>query len=541
MGKIANITLPDGNKYDVRATAIPYGECDSTSTETAFTVTVPGITELTDGTLCYIRNNVITSAKNCTLNVNGLGAKPIYSSLDAASRSSTIFNINYTMMFIYNESRVSGGCWDCFYGYDSNTNTLGYQLRTNSTILKTTDATRYYRIFFTSADGTHWVPSNTGTDKSATSIKTVNQKPIDPFGRIVYTSADTSYAAEDDIAATTIWDQYALVLGYSFNRTGSALTLTEKAPVYIKCAPQSNGSAIIDSTTPYVQTLPTNDDGKIYIFLGVAYDATHVEMTIKHPVYCFRDGGIRQWTNGKTYYSEILEAPEVPIDVRATVTGYNPDNGTFTSFTIDSGQTKAEIFSYAYGKRNLRIFISGMRNNKVNVFTLTCSPSSADSGDARFVCEGTELTLTKISSNYVWLFFPGYNIPLAEEIAYDPESSGLSADNVQGAIDEVYGDIPSNLSDLENDVGYITEIDSADVTTALGFTPYNATNPSSFISAADIPVTDVKVNGTTILSSGIANFVTNTAYDASSNKFAMMADLSSAAGGTTTVRRWSSS
>lgn len=98
--------------------------------------------------------------------------------------------------------------------------------------------------------------------------------------------------------------------------------------------------------------------------------------------------------------------------------------------------------------------------------------------------------------------------------------------------------IPTKVSDLTNDSGFISGISSADVTTALGFTPYNSTNPSSFISAADIPVTDVRINGTTILSSGIANFVTNTAYDASSNKFAMMADLSSAAG-TTTVRRWS--
>ena len=227
MAKISNITLPDGNKYDVRATAIPYGEVDSTSTSTVFTVTVPGITELTNGTVCYIRNNIVTSAANFTINVNGLGAKPVYSSMAAASRSTTIFNVAYTMMFIYNENRVSGGCWDCFYGYDSNTNTIGYQLRTNSTVLKTADKCRYYRIFFTSADNTHWVPANAQTDNSATSLKTVNQRPINPFGRIVYTSATTSYTAEADIAATTIWDRYALVLGYSFNRTGAALTLNK--------------------------------------------------------------------------------------------------------------------------------------------------------------------------------------------------------------------------------------------------------------------------------------------------------------------------
>jgi len=55
--------------------------------------------------------------------------------------------------------------------------------------------------------------------------------------------------------------------------------------VYIKCAPQANGSAIIDDEEPYVQELPTTADGKIYIYLGVATSATVVEMTVYHPVY----------------------------------------------------------------------------------------------------------------------------------------------------------------------------------------------------------------------------------------------------------------
>ena len=189
-----------------------------------------------------------------------------------------------------------GVYWKVSAYYDSNTNTIGYQLRTNSTILKTSDKCRYYKIFFTSADGTHWVPAAADSTNSATSLKTVNQRPIDPFGTIVYCSATTSYAAEADIAATTIWQQYAFTLGYSFNRTGAALTLTSKAPIYIKATPQSDGSAIIDSTTPYVQALPSTEDGKIYIFLGIATAATAVEMQMNHPVYQYKNGKICLYT-----------------------------------------------------------------------------------------------------------------------------------------------------------------------------------------------------------------------------------------------------
>lgn len=288
-----------------RTQAIPFGRVDSTSTSTAYTATVEGITELKDGTCVYLMNGVVTSAANFTININDLGAKPSYNNMatgnsvtpTAPTRDTTIFNINYTMLFVYNSTLVDGGCWVCYRGYDANTNTLGYQLRTNSYVLNAADGFRYYQILFTSADGTKWVPSNSNKSNSATTQKTVNQTPINPFGEIVYCGNSTNYSSGSAVTATAIWQQYTVTLGYSFNTTGAALTLTTKKPVYVKCAPQANGSAIIDSTTPYVQDLPTTDDGKIYILLGMAYSATSIELLMVHPVYYHKDGAIRLWSN----------------------------------------------------------------------------------------------------------------------------------------------------------------------------------------------------------------------------------------------------
>ena len=312
-GGMARFYDPGEIKYASSATSggsasnsegIPYGECDSTSTATAYTATVPGITEYKNGTVVLLKNGRVTSTTNFTININGLGAKYVYSNMATGNpvtptnptRESSIFNINYTMLLIYSEDIITGGAWICYRGYNSDTNTIGYQLRTNSTVMKTADQSRYYRIFFTSADGTHMVPANTAKDNSATSVKTVNQRKINPFGRIIYYSYTTNLSAESDLGATYCWDQYVVTLGYSFNTTGSALTLTTKTPVYIKAAPQSDGSAIIDSTTPYVQALPATEDGKIYIFLGIATTATAVELQPKHPVYWYKDGMIRLYT-----------------------------------------------------------------------------------------------------------------------------------------------------------------------------------------------------------------------------------------------------
>lgn len=104
-----------------KAASIPMGHLDSTSTATVMTAQVDGITELRDGVCVWLTNGVVTSDSGFTLNINGLGAKPCYSSMAAASRATTVFNVSYTFLFVYNSTRVTGGCWDIVYGYDTNT------------------------------------------------------------------------------------------------------------------------------------------------------------------------------------------------------------------------------------------------------------------------------------------------------------------------------------------------------------------------------------------------------------------------------------
>lgn len=281
------------------------GEVDSTSTSTVFTATVNGITELTDGTIVLLKNGVVTSASGFTININGLGAKPVYNNMGTGnpitptnpSRETTIFNINYTLLFIYSEDLVSGGCWLNYRGYNSDTNTIGYQLRTNSGGLPMSDKVYRYRLCFTSADGTKYVPATTSTSTNATSARSVNQRPIDPFGKIIYYSYTTAIDAGSRLGTSYQYQQMALTLGYSFNVNGSE-TITAWKPCYLKCAPQTDGSAIMDASTPIVQALPTSNDGKIYIYLGIAYSTTQIELYQNHPVYYHNGTGIRIWTGG---------------------------------------------------------------------------------------------------------------------------------------------------------------------------------------------------------------------------------------------------
>lgn len=350
---------PIAGGFANKAVAIPFGEVDSTSTSTKLTATVDNFpAQLSDGVCAYVRNNAVSSASGYTLNINGTGALPVYTSNADATRSTTIFSASTTFLFVYNSSRVAGGCWDIYYGYNSNDNTIGYNLRTNKMSLPTTSACYRYRLLFTSADGTHFVPANASSYINATSARTTTQTPIDPFGSIRYYSYTTAVTSGDRPGVTYLWEQYELTLGYSFNRTGAALTLTAWKPVYIKCAPQTNGSAIIDADNPYVQDLPTTADGKIYIFLGVATAATTVEMVFHHPVY-YNDGTrIRLWvdaassvspgtldttaTTAQTTSASELLSGNVTLHKVSKTGSYNDLNNKPTIPTI-SAITNAEI------------------------------------------------------------------------------------------------------------------------------------------------------------------------------------------------------
>lgn len=301
-----------------KTASIPYGECDSTSTATAFTATVPGITELRDGVCMLLKNGVVTSASGFTIDINGLGAKPAYSSMAAATRETTAFNINYTIMFVYDSDRVEGGCWVYYRGYYSDSNSIGYQLRTNSSTLPAKQTGYRYRLWLTSADGQNYVPINTSSSTSTTGTKALNTTtPIDPFGTIVYNSTNGTVNADASLQTGTQWTQYALDLRYA----KYPLTLTFPEPVYLQCTPQTSGNGAL--INDIVQALPTTEDGKIYIYLGNAYSATNMELKQDHPVYYFKDGQIRLWS-GET------------VPTLYTTTGQNTDGAVTQKLFSDT-------------------------------------------------------------------------------------------------------------------------------------------------------------------------------------------------------------
>lgn len=277
---------------------IPFGKVDAGSTNTVMTATVPGITALEDGVAAYITNGVVTSASGFTLNVNGLGAKPVYQTMAAAGRVTTTYNVAYTFLFVFNSSRVAGGCWDMYYGYDANTNTLAYQVRTERTSRNLGDRFSRYLFAFTQRDGT-LVPSYTVSSGNGTTetTKTLNTgKAFDPFLPIFYYNATTNVPSGNQAGGTALFRQYhAVEMRYAWN-TGT--TLQACKPCYVRCAPNADGTVQLDGNDCLVQDLPSTEDGKVYIWLGMAYGNTgyNMELDMEHPVFEYKNGQLQRWT-----------------------------------------------------------------------------------------------------------------------------------------------------------------------------------------------------------------------------------------------------
>lgn len=101
--------------------------------------------------------------------------------------------------------------------------------------------------------------------------------------------------------------------------------------------------------------------------------------------------------------------------------------------------------------------------------------------------------------NGSWVRLDAQGTTYTEGTGIDITGNVISADfsavatAAQGALADTALQPNDDISELNNDAGYITGIDSSDVITALGYTPYSAANPSGY--QANV-IEGIKVNGT---------------------------------------------
>lgn len=210
----------------------------------------------------------------------------------------------------------------CFREYNVKTDTVGYQLRGNKHTLPVAQKLYRFKLLFTTIDNTKYIPATVESSIDGTQKCNPNQTPINPFGEILYYNSLNIVDVNKIPTTDSLWTQCVVELGYSFNVNGQKLNLIKWKPLYVKCKPQQDGSAIIDDSIPYSQALPTTNDGNIYIYLGIVFDDTKFELDNNHLVY-YNDGtGIRVWTGKDCYTKEEINV-SLANKQDTLISGYN--------------------------------------------------------------------------------------------------------------------------------------------------------------------------------------------------------------------------
>ena len=272
------------SKITNKVAALNCYDTGASDTAGTWTVTIPGITTLTEGLTIKIRLKTSYNGTTNTLNLNGLGAKTIY--FRYGNKLTSHYGKESVLALTYTANATSSGTdktgWIIENIYDS-TNT--YQLRKYYTRYKTKSALYRYMICFVNKDD-ELIPANNVSNSTATTKALTTESFMLSKG-IYYYNSTTTVAAAGYTGNATLYQQLGLVdLRYSFN-TGT--TLTANKPVYLVVTPQTDGQVKLAST-PIVQALPTSATNNLYVFLGTAYDNYRIELTIEHPIYVYRNG-----------------------------------------------------------------------------------------------------------------------------------------------------------------------------------------------------------------------------------------------------------
>ena len=312
--------------------SIPFGRVDSTSTATAFTAEIDGIDSLRSGVCCYLRNGVVPSESGYTLDINGLGAKPVYDNMHDSLRSTTEFDYGCTMLFVYNSDRVVGGCWDIYhpegllfstndynddfnddFGYGDDIPDGGVEYDAGNEITIENDTISSGHVNINGHSGSYALHpfalmACTSTNKPSFALKMepftktggLNGKEknsaLYPIGcQIYYHPDEIAYSADTDFVGKRFYATYDKVdARYSaVDPTNLNLAAGNVSSVYLRVIVKSNGWSV--SQDPKDEIIVTADNliaNNWYIYLGKTNgdeNSYTFQLERNHPLY-FYDG-----------------------------------------------------------------------------------------------------------------------------------------------------------------------------------------------------------------------------------------------------------
>lgn len=254
---------------------IYYVQGNTSGTAGTWTGTHAGITSLYAGLTVAYRIG-IAGAGTTTLNINALGANTVRrctGNLTTHLPANTIVILTFDGAYWVWADYTDGNNYDRTY--------WGNAILAGATIYS-------YKLLMQAADGKFY-PLTLETGTSTT--KTVSLQEF------ILGSPILHYASTATVAAgAALSNVYSEIPMTTLNYTANQGTWIANLPIYLKGTVLANGSFRLDNTdyTSFMtQTLPSTDDGFVYILLGQMYSTTALRLYQNHPVYQYKNGKLR--------------------------------------------------------------------------------------------------------------------------------------------------------------------------------------------------------------------------------------------------------
>ena len=394
-----------------------YGTSDTAAATVQKEVSIPSITTLDTGTIIIVQPTVTSTVANSTLKLNDFTAYPMRYNNAAITTStdSTVWSANYPSIWVFD-----GTYWVfAGHGLDSNTTyTLNYSVDAGQyTAGSGSYAITRYSIVAQKADGTWEKITATNASYSTGTSKSVNTSGF-ILNQLRYYGTTTGVASGVKVATNVMYEKAASVdMRYSTNCSGTT-TWALGDYIYLVGTIGVDGLFYLDTTTWWSNALPTANDGKLYIRLGLSLTAAGYTISFfdDRPIFYHDGTGIKEYKVADNKQDVISDLATIRSGASAGATAVQPSDLATVATTGDYDDLLNKPTIPTVNDATLTI-----QKNGTSVATFTANASS----------------------------------------------------NVTANIS-----VPTTTNDL--------------------------TNNSGFITSSDIPVTDVTVGGTSVVSSGVA-------------------------------------
>ena len=314
--------------------SVYYVEGNTSGTSGTWTGNIDGLTEYYDGLKVAYKIG-ISGASTTTLNINGLGAvtcRRNTGNLTTHLPVGTVVDFTYTT--------ISGTGYWVWADYSSSES---YTVRWNNYLQAGAEITRY-KIVMSGTDGKYY-PLTIGNTTAAT--KTVASTEFRINSPIV------AYYTNGTIAADGISRYYfyeGMNMGYLDYTLNQSSGMSAYMPVYLVGTVNASGNFVLDGAGGvnndfWTQTLPSSEDGKVYIMIGIMYNTTTtMRLMVNKPIYEYKDGKIRPYDSGtddqiasevsctdEFTYSSATNVQDVLDDLDAAISSAGDNLGNHTA------------------------------------------------------------------------------------------------------------------------------------------------------------------------------------------------------------------